>query len=429
MNKNMKNWLIMASVVPTMGLSQVALAQDDRDADIERFVLENAPTSAAVTEAAMAAAMEDLMDEAGRPLSNGVTGMSGDGEIGSMGSSSPIPGTLPLMNPGFETGDLSAWTVYVPVGGSAQVVTTHPCVPPYGPMGGEYFLELKTDGPGSYTTAAQFIYLERGETIGGWAAFDSPDYLPYKDHAKVALYFLENGSATTYLPWEREVDGNAGDSQCGSWEEWGFEAEKSGLYALTYRVTNAQDSVVDSYALFDMGECAGQMCDIAYMGTNNADIIIGSNKADVICGLGGDDEIFGMGGNDLICGGAGDDELHGQKGKDIIYGGPGNDEIYGGKQNDEAHGEDGNDELYGGKGWDNIYGGYAGMNGGVATDDPDQVVEEQSDELYGGKGSDHLEGDGGNGDAGIQMEDDIIDGGKHNDECSEDGDLMFSCEP
>ena len=447
MNKNMKNWLIMASVVPAMGLSQVTLAQnaervvaaaeevetdvDEVETDVVDFLMQVAPSDAAVAEAAMAKEMMDQMDEDGNfVLEEGVDVLS-EQDVEAT-TSAVMAGSLPLQNPGFETGGLSPWTVYVPVGGSAQVVTTHPCTPAYGPMGGEYFLELKTDGPGSYTTAAQFIYLKRGETIGGWAAFDSPDYLPYKDNAKVALYFLKNGTAITYLPWEREVDGTyPGNDECGPWEEWGFEAQESGLYALTYRVTNAKDGVGDSYALFDMGECAGQMCDLAYMGTNGADILIGSNKADVICGLGGNDIIFGMGGNDLICGGAGHDELFGQRGRDTIYGGLGDDEIYGGKQNDKIYGEEGNDELYGGKGKDQIYGGYAGMSGGSPTsDDPDQVViKKESDELYGGQGSDYLEGDGG--DATILVVDpekDVIDGGSQNDECHEDGDVKFGCE-
>jgi hypothetical protein len=154
-----------------------------------------------------------------------------------------------VTNLGFETGDTTGWTLVVPYGGSAKVVTSHQGnSSTYSPRDGNYFLELKTDGPGSYTTASQTVTLNAGDKLSGWAAFNAQDYLPFNDDASVQIY--EPSGVLIATPWYSDVAivGNYGD---GPWDSWSWTAPADGAYTLRYCVANAGDNVVDSCALFD----------------------------------------------------------------------------------------------------------------------------------------------------------------------------------
>jgi len=155
-----------------------------------------------------------------------------------------------LVNGGFETGDFTGWTVSIPSGGSAQVVTSHngDQGTNYTPVEGSYFALLKTDGPGSYTTISQVIHLEAGWWVEGYAAFDARDYQPYNDKAYVKIYDSSGTSIAT--PWYSDVN-QVGDYGDGPWTYWSWTATASGDYTLKFGVANAKDSVLDSYALFD----------------------------------------------------------------------------------------------------------------------------------------------------------------------------------
>jgi len=154
-----------------------------------------------------------------------------------------------VVNGGFETGDTSNWVLTIPTGGTAIVATEHAGESStYLPNEGTYFLELKTDGPGSYTTAEQAITMGAGETIIGSAAFDCKDYSPYNDNAFVEI--LDATQAVIATPWT-ESCGSLGDYVDGPWTEWSFTATSSGNYTLLYRVSNFQDGGLASYALYD----------------------------------------------------------------------------------------------------------------------------------------------------------------------------------
>ncbi|MFC1632023.1 PEP-CTERM sorting domain-containing protein [Candidatus Omnitrophota bacterium] len=155
-----------------------------------------------------------------------------------------------LSNPGFESGDFTGWTATVPSGGSAAVVTAHTGFysTVYGPVSGSYFAELKTDGPGSYTTLAQAIAVAAGEVIDGWAAFDARDYID--DHAMVRI--LASTGTPIATPWYASVSG-MGSYVDGPWTRWTWTASTAGTYTVEYSVTNYGESDLDSYALFDAG--------------------------------------------------------------------------------------------------------------------------------------------------------------------------------
>ena len=148
-----------------------------------------------------------------------------------------------VTNGDFETGNFNGWTKYVPYGGSADVVNLHAA---YNPVNGNYFAKLKTDGPGSYTTLTQDVYMSAGTTIEGWAAFDAGDY--FNDNADVRIFDSSTNLVAT--PWYSDVSivGKYGN---GPWTYWEWTAPAGDTYTLELRVSNAKDSTYDSYALFD----------------------------------------------------------------------------------------------------------------------------------------------------------------------------------
>ncbi len=155
-----------------------------------------------------------------------------------------------VTNPGFETGDATGWTLTIPPGGSAGVVTQHQgdLGTWYAPPEGSYFLLLKTNGSGSYTRAEQIVTLAAGGALSGRAAFDARDYVPYNDNASVRV--LDSAGALVAMPWYSDVAtiGNYGD---GPWTLWNWTAPSAGTYVLRYEVANYGDDVLDAFALFD----------------------------------------------------------------------------------------------------------------------------------------------------------------------------------
>lgn len=155
-----------------------------------------------------------------------------------------------VVNGGFETGDTSNWALTIPEGGTAVVVTEHAgSSSTYLPTEGLFFLELKTDGPGSYTVATQAITLAADETITGASAFDCRESGTFNDDAFVEI--LDATGAVVDTPWSEGCASLGYGSADGPWTNWSFTATTSGDYTISYRVANALDSVADAYALFD----------------------------------------------------------------------------------------------------------------------------------------------------------------------------------
>ncbi|MHC4442609.1 MAG: HYR domain-containing protein [Planctomycetota bacterium] len=153
----------------------------------------------------------------------------------------------------FESGGTDGWQLYIPSGATATVVMQHNgSNTTYLPQQGSYFLELKTDGPGSYTRAEQAVTLAAGVTLSGWAAFDARDENQFNDNASVQIYNSSGELVAT--PWYCDVGiiGNYGD---GPWTNWNWTAFNADTYTVRYEVANYVDSVWDSYALFDCGVC------------------------------------------------------------------------------------------------------------------------------------------------------------------------------
>ncbi len=151
-----------------------------------------------------------------------------------------------IINAGFESG-LLGWTVNDP--GLAEAVSSHEAdTMTYFPKEGTEFLLLSGGiGTGIYTTVLQSVVLSAGETLSGWAAFDSKDYLPYDDDAYVRI-LDEAGSPT--LIWSASVS-TVGTNGDGPWTAWSWTAPDEGAYTLEYGVRNVWDNANSSYGLFD----------------------------------------------------------------------------------------------------------------------------------------------------------------------------------
>ena len=161
----------------------------------------------------------------------------------------------PLDNPGFETGDFSGWTVDLgwDEEGIANVVTSHENKfgdVTYGPVYGEYFVELVAGIAGSETSCSQTVYLKKGDKLEGWAAFDAWDHYPYfNDCANVFIYNTHPITVTEY-PWYADIMEEG--SYCTTpWTRWEWVAPSADWYTVEYRVFNDVDNSEDSCGLFD----------------------------------------------------------------------------------------------------------------------------------------------------------------------------------
>ena len=152
-----------------------------------------------------------------------------------------------IVNPSFETGDLSGWSVSLPLGGEAVAVTSYTTVPPVSPMvytaiNGSYFARIKTNGPGSYSTVSQTFSAAAGDKISGWAWFVANDYMPYNDNAHVHIKLGATMLATVFSASVSSV-GNFGQTP---WTYWEYTFRASGTYTVEAHLCNVRDSAVDS---------------------------------------------------------------------------------------------------------------------------------------------------------------------------------------
>lgn len=151
------------------------------------------------------------------------------------------------INPGFETGNTTGWTLSIPTGGSATVVGSHQAqFMTYLPEFGSYFLELKeSDVLNSYTIASQSIAMTAGETLSGKAAFNSTA------HSSAYVKIYNTSEILLDAPW-------LSNYSIVSWTSWSWSAPASGTYTLRYGVARniLLSDINNDYALFDAPEVA-----------------------------------------------------------------------------------------------------------------------------------------------------------------------------
>ena len=175
---------------------------------------------------------------------------------GSLIASAQVP--VGLTNGGFETGALTGWNMTLPGSSSASVVTSHDSyaylttndlLDVYYPVEGAYFLELFGDlEDPEYAKVSQILYVEVGDFLSGWAAFDSGEEgIDYGDNAYVNIY---DEWSLIDQPWY-DTDLCEGNEYCSPWTEWGWTATVAGNYKIEFGVANGEDDLTDPYALFD----------------------------------------------------------------------------------------------------------------------------------------------------------------------------------
>jgi len=157
-----------------------------------------------------------------------------------------------LINPGFEMGDLTGWSTSLS-GGSATVVTSNstdyflPAT--YLPPEGSYFLAVESGDADVWQTVSQSLSVVVGETIGGVAAFDWGDYLPYEDGVRVRI--LDAGGTEVAVPFymdgllapgTQKGFGQPDSGYNGPWTPWMWTATSDGVYTVEYAARNTLDS-------------------------------------------------------------------------------------------------------------------------------------------------------------------------------------------
>jgi hypothetical protein len=138
-------------------------------------------------------------------------------------------------NLGFETGDLSGWTL----SGNGGVDDSYGA---FTAVQGSDLAYVVAGYEGVYSTLSQVFNLVAGQTIKGSVGFQSNDYLPYNDNAYLAI----NGMHLfDFNVAQVGTNGNSG------WQSFSYTAATTGLYELKLAVRNVGDSSSSSGAVLD----------------------------------------------------------------------------------------------------------------------------------------------------------------------------------
>ena len=175
---------------------------------------------------------------------------------------SPMAANADLMNGGFESGDLTGYTVGTLTGaGSAAVVMSNTTTYSPGTWGaavttsaleGSYMLAIGAGSANVWQEVSQTITLLAGQVVQGSAFFDWGDYWvgpdAFPDGAKVEI--LDSMGAVVATPWLTDgtdycltfcqpSTGQAGAES--GWIDWSFAAGGAGDYTLVYGAKNTGD--------------------------------------------------------------------------------------------------------------------------------------------------------------------------------------------
>ncbi len=161
----------------------------------------------------------------------------------------------PLVSNGsFETNDLTGWSA----SGPASVVTSYAAEPDsspiYSPIDGSYFALLTGGDADVYTSISQTITVVAGETISGWAFYDTNDYSPFEDDSAVSLQVAGPSTVATLFSASTFTVGDYGETH---WTPWSYTFTMSGTYTLVAQVRNTIDNIRSPHLGLDF---IGQAC-------------------------------------------------------------------------------------------------------------------------------------------------------------------------
>jgi hypothetical protein len=177
----------------------------------------------------------------------------------------PSASAVTITNAGFEDGNLNGWWSGGGYSWYRSVRTSHytgySAYTWVTPADGNYFLRLQGNYP-SYvnyynwysgysqiTSVRQIIFANAGETIGGSAAFEANDYMPYNDRAWVRIRAYPSLSVIAQ-PWYKSLSMVPYYGYSG-WESWSYTFGSTGLFVLEYAAANLYDTIGDPYGFFD----------------------------------------------------------------------------------------------------------------------------------------------------------------------------------
>ena len=163
-----------------------------------------------------------------------------------------------ITNYGFETGDLTGWTVT----GSASVVTNYTgydsdAYPWYfSPIDGDYFALLGDRYYTGTSIISQEFYISSGETISGFFAFDAVGLVSLGNDSASVQIFDSDGTFMVIGPNEEWYSDTitVGSNGITHWKNWNWTASQTGTYTIQYRLGNSTDGYGSSFALFDAYE-------------------------------------------------------------------------------------------------------------------------------------------------------------------------------
>ena len=192
------------------------------------------------------------------------------GAMLALGVALPGPVQASLTNPSFEhlnkdgDPDGQGWTANFPGSGSVLIKDSHFSVSPgppspfydgskYTAPDGKYFVEIKSDGSDWPQFILQEAFLNKGETIIGWAAFDGGDIVR-NDWAAVDIFTGKKYSDLQSNPnynvggdrrWYHDIlsPPTVGVGPFGNtpWEKWSFTALADDYYTIVFRVNNTKE--------------------------------------------------------------------------------------------------------------------------------------------------------------------------------------------
>ncbi len=168
------------------------------------------------------------------------------------------PPASALTNGGFETGNFSGWHVDGNI--NAGVVTSFfhnglgvGTTRTYLPVEGKFFAELDGKVPMQLLGLSQTLFLSKGATLSGAAAFATDDFPPFGDFGQVTIG--QGGAGTTLFFSNIAMVGAFGSTP---WTAFSFTAPSAGVYTLrAQEFEGDSDAELTSQLLLDAVSVAG----------------------------------------------------------------------------------------------------------------------------------------------------------------------------
>ncbi len=156
-------------------------------------------------------------------------------------------GASQLTNGGFETGDLSGWSVDVASGGNASAVKSYTSNNGGGvhwtPKEGSYFALLTPGAASVDTMISQPFSASNGDKVSGWVFFQAEDYSPYDDKGQV---LIKDESGTIVAKTFEESVNTVGSYGNSGWRYWEHTFTGEGTFRIEARVHNLYDGSLAS---------------------------------------------------------------------------------------------------------------------------------------------------------------------------------------